>query len=121
MGSSAESRLTLGLITRLFTATDGIPDEDQPASDEGEPWFHPVSTYSEFLARLDLAAAVWATQVEGSQAGQPSGAEYLVSSEKARNALLGELESRGLSISALNCSGMALHPVTGPSHQELIR
>jgi len=121
MGSSVRARLSLGLVTRLFTASGGRPDERRPATDESEPWFDPVSTYSEFLARLDLAAAVGATQVEVTQAGQPSGAEFLVSSEDARKALLGELESRGLSISALNCSGMALHPVTGPAHQELIR
>jgi sugar phosphate isomerase/epimerase len=70
---------------------------------------------------LDLASSVGATGIELTQAGQPSGAEHLLASAAARDEFLELFAARGLSISALNCSGMPLHPVRGEAHRTLIR
>jgi sugar phosphate isomerase/epimerase len=70
---------------------------------------------------LDLARSIGATGIEITQASQQSGAEYLLASATARDELLEELGTRGLTISALNCSGMPLHPVRGQADRSLIR
>jgi sugar phosphate isomerase/epimerase len=75
----------------------------------------------QFSQRLDLAASIGAVGIELTQAGNASGAEYLLSSATARDELLAMLTDRGLVISALNCSGMPLHPIRGKADQALIR
>ncbi len=105
----------------MFTATGGRPAESRPSSDSSPIWMSPVSTLAEFEARLDLAAEIGARGIEVTQAGQPSGADCLLASEKTLENFREAFASRGLRIAALNCSGMALHPLTGKTHQELIR
>ncbi len=119
---AASNTLALSLLVRLFTASSGAPDEREPATGADSPvWLRSTITRRSFEARLDLAAKIGARAVEITQAGQLSGAEYLVRSAAGRDALLDALGRRGLKIAALNCSGMPLHPVNGESAQQLIR
>ena len=112
----------LSLLVRLFTASNGQPDEEEPDNSTGEPvWLSPIATKQSFEARLDLAAEIGATQIEITQFGQLSGANYLLENAVARDAFQKALKQRGLEIAALNCSGMPLHPVHGKSSQQLIR
>ena len=111
----------MGLLARMFTASQGKPDTERPPGDGSPAWMSPISTMAEFEARLDLAAEIGAKGIEVTQASQPSGTRYLLGSAKARAEFLRAYESRGLEIAALNCSGMSMHPVTGAAHQQLIR
>lgn len=93
-----------------------------PGAQDGTPvWMQPVVTLDAFEERLDLAVSVGAQGIELTQAGQPSGERFLRASLEARRDLLHAFASRGLVISALNCSGMPLHPVRGEAHRDLIR
>lgn len=47
--------------------------------------------------------------------------DELVSSSKARQALADSVDSRGLTLSALNANGNQLHPVTGPDQDRVVR
>jgi sugar phosphate isomerase/epimerase len=109
----------LGLIVRLYTATDGRPDED--AESPSAAWLATKVTIAQFRERLGLAASVGATGIEVTQGQQRSGCTYLLGSPTARDELLGMLSEEGLTISALNAAGMPLHPVRGPEHQALFR
>ena len=109
----------LGLIVRLYTVTDGRPDEEADAPSAA--WLATKVTLSQFRERLRLAASVGATGIEVTQAQQRSGCSYLLASSAAREELLGILADEGLTISALNAAGMPLHPVRGPDHQALFR
>ncbi len=114
--------LPLSLLVRLFTASNGQPDEEEQDSSTGTPvWLSPIATRQSFEARLDLAAEIGATQIEITQFGQLSGANYLLENAVARQSFLDALKQRGLEIAALNCSGMHLHPVHGEASQQLIR
>ena len=109
----------LGLIVRLFTASDGSPDrEAEPSS---AAWLATKVTVSQFRERLSLAASVGARGIEVTQGQQRSGCTYLLGSRAARDELLGMLSDEGLTISALNAAGMPLHPVRGLDHQALFR
>lgn len=112
----------LGLLTRLFTASDGQqPDTDEAT--EGSAYAQLMASrqgWQGFEERLDLAQEIGATHVELTQAGVSSGAEYLLKSTHGRERLLDALDSRGLSIGAMNCSGMPLHPVDGPRFTDLM-
>jgi sugar phosphate isomerase/epimerase len=110
----------LGLLVRLFTASSGTPDEGSARVD-GSSWLQSTVTRDQFEARLDLAASIGARGIELTQAGQASGAEYLLRNEVARDEFLSLFDRRGLTISALNCSGLPLHPVRGAQQQQLIR
>ena len=113
---------TLSLLARLYTASSGTPDETEGDFAPGDPiWMRNRMSRSGFESRLDLAAEIGAQAVEITQAGQPSGAQYLVNDAAGREALQASLQTRGLKIAALNCSGMPLHPVNGQSAQHLIR
>ena len=114
--------MKLGLLTRLFTATQGRPDESEAdVSPTGPEWERNIATKSQFEAGLDLAKEIGADVVEISQSGQPSGAEYLLENASARTGFLHTLECLGLQIAALNCSGIPLHPVRGTHSERMIR
>jgi sugar phosphate isomerase/epimerase len=118
-----ELRLRLGLLIRLFTASRGVPDVGEPDVDgaAAKAVFAPVHSLPNFERKLDIAAKLGLARIELTQAGDPSGAEYLLEHPPARRRLVAALESRGLSIAALNCSGMPLHPVEGPRYRHVIR
>ena len=118
----APSVPSLGLLVRLFTASNGHVDHTDPSQPSDQPrWLQTVVAHEHFEASLDLAAEIGATGIEIVQAGQLSGAEYLLAQPSARAELQAALAQRGLEIAALNCSGMPLHPVRGPHYQEVIR
>lgn len=112
---------SLGLLMRLYTASMGRPDDEPGPGFGGPAWGQSIVSHELFLARLDLAREIGASAVELTQAGQSSGADYLLQSATARDELLADVSSRGLRIAALNCSGMPLHPVRGQAHRALIR
>ncbi|SNT10377.1 sugar phosphate isomerase/epimerase family protein [Rhodococcoides kyotonense] len=74
---------------------------------------------------LDVAARHGLDSVEiatGNWSASPhANLSDLVTSAKSRNELLEKVESRGLSISALNANGNQLHPVTGAQHDDVVR
>jgi sugar phosphate isomerase/epimerase len=76
-------------------------------------------------AALDLAAEVGATAVEIATGGQSSAPhlelDVLLGDPDELDAYRAAVESRGLRISALNCSAWPMHPVVGEQHAELIR
>ncbi len=76
-------------------------------------------------AALDLAAEVGATSVEIATGGQSSAPhlrlDELLADAAALAAYRDAIESRGLRISALNCSAWPLHPVVGEEHATIIR
>ncbi len=114
--------IQLGLLTRLFTATDGRPHESAPDSTSDAPaWMRSSVTRAQFEGGLDLAAEIGAGAVEISQAGQLSGAECLLGNPSAHAYLRAALDRRGLQIAALNCSGLPLHPVNGVHFEQVIR
>jgi sugar phosphate isomerase/epimerase len=114
--------LPLSLLVRLFTASNGRPDEAEPDSTAGNPvWLSRVATRQSFEERLDLAAEIGATQIEITQFSQLSGAQYLLENAAARKSFQDGLRRRGLDIAALNCSGMPLHPAHSRASQQLIR
>ena len=86
-----------------------------------EDLFTESQSWDDFERRLDLAHEIGATRVELTQAGNPSGAEYLLRDAAARERLLTALADRDLKIEALNCSGMPLHPTDGERFQRVIR
>ena len=113
---------SLGLIVRLFTASNGRVHQTEPSQPADQPrWLQAVVTRQRFEASLDLAAEIGATAIEITQAGQLSGAEYLLAQPAARADLQAGLDQRGLEIAALNCSGMPLHPVRGAHYRQVIR
>jgi sugar phosphate isomerase/epimerase len=111
----------LGLLVRLFTASEAGPDVASAAGTAKTGWLATTVAHEQFVARLELASSLGLTGIELTQAGQSSGAEYLVASSAARDEFREVFAAQDLSISAFNCSGMPLHPVTGKAHQALIR
>ena len=73
---------------------------------------------------LDVAAACGITAIEIATGGQSHAphlrVDVLLSSAAERRRFLDACSSRGLHISALNCSAWPMHPVVGPAHSELI-
>ena len=118
-----EGKLSLGLLVRLFTANSGRPDNDATGRSvsAAQAVFAPVHSVASFNQRLDLAQELGLEELELTQAGNPSGARFLLQDRRRRRQFLTELESRGLRISALNCSGMPLHPVDGSRYVDVIR
>ncbi len=76
-------------------------------------------------AALDLAVEVGATGVEIATGGQSPAThlsiDALLADDRQLAAFRDAVESRGLHISALNCSAWPLHPVVGERHADLIR
>lgn len=76
-------------------------------------------------AALDLAVEVGATSVEIATGGQSSAPhlrlDEVLADAGALAAFRDAIESRGLRISALNCSAWPMHPVIGEQHLTLIR
>ncbi len=74
---------------------------------------------------LDLAAEMGLATVEiatGNWSESPhADLSELVSDAGARRRLLASIESRGLTLSALNANGNQLHPVTGAAHDRVVR
>lgn len=113
----------LGLLVRLFTATVDGPTttaetETMTAREALTASSHSLASFEQ---RLDLAAELGLNQIELTQGGDPSGAAYLLRDAEGRRRFVAMLESRNLQISALNCSGMPLHPRYGQQHQLVIR
>jgi sugar phosphate isomerase/epimerase len=80
-----------------------------------------VHSLASFEERLDLAQELGLTQIELTQGGDPSGAAYLLRDAEGLKQFMRSIESRDLRISALNCSGMPLHPRYGDQHRTVIR
>jgi sugar phosphate isomerase/epimerase len=67
------------------------------------------------LKGIELATGGWSTAPH-------LDIDALLASSAQRKALLEKFEERGLSLTALNCSGNPLHPgVTGPAHDHIAR
>jgi sugar phosphate isomerase/epimerase len=73
---------------------------------------------------LDVAARIGATGIEIAGGGQSSAPHLdlasMLESEGARSRFIGELESRGLHLAALNCSAWLLHPRTGAVQRSIV-
>ena len=70
-------------------------------------------------AKLQLGAVEFAT---GNWSTAPHiDIDALLASAKGRDAFVGKVRERGLTISALTCNGNSLHPVSGPAHDAVIR
>ena len=78
-----------------------------------------------FEDALDLAARIGARGIEIAGGGQSSAPHMrlasLLEDVPARQRFSAAFESRGLRITALNCSAWPLHPVVGEQHAALIR
>lgn len=75
---------------------------------------------------LDLAAGCGLTGIELATGGWSTAPhvdiDTLLASAVERKAILTKLQERGLSLTALNCSGNPLHPgATGPAHDHIVR
>ena len=83
-----------------------------------------VSTLS-FEAALDLAAEIGARALEIATGGQSAAPhlrlDELMANRRSRADFAASLESRGLRISALNCSAWPMHPIHGPGNVDLIK
>src|ERR1700746_2015326 len=114
-GQDVPTQVSLGLVVRLFTATNAGPStsDEESATNPRERLEAKVHSLESFEGKLDLAQELNLTEIEVTQAGDSSGADYLLREPIARRRLAAILESRGLRIAALNCSGMPLHPVYG--------
>lgn len=77
-----------------------------------------------FGEALDIAARIGATGIEVAGGGQSSAPhlalETMLESEEARRRFVGEIEGRGLHLSALNCSAWLLHPRRGEEQRGIV-
>jgi sugar phosphate isomerase/epimerase len=73
---------------------------------------------------LDVAARIGATGIEVAGGGQSSAPHLalrtMLDSEEERHRFLGEIERRGLHLSALNCSAWLLHPRRGDEQRAIV-
>lgn len=78
-----------------------------------------------FEDALDLAAAIGCGSIEIAAGGQSSaphlGLGELLGDRRKQIAFADAFSTRGLRIAALNCSAWPLHPVLGPSHEQIVR
>ncbi len=88
---------------RIGLVTDGLPEL-------------PIETLLDTVAELGIATLEFGC---GNWSSAPHlDLEAMLASASARDALLGQVEARGLAISALNCSGNPLHPgAHGEAHR----
>ena len=114
-GRESSTQLTLGLLLRLFTATADGPSrpDDESAGTARDELTAEVHSLESFERKLDLAQELGLTEIEITQAGDSSGADFLVAHPAARKRFAATLESRGLRVAALNCRACRFTLFTG--------